>query len=139
MYMNSLGDKFGKEKGRAIESLRTPDFKWNASTDLIHQCAIEREYSREASQNARPASTPSWLIPGYVGSTTATTTASSSEQTDDILMSDSHQHQKPTLKPTPTHSPTSLKPITSYPLARAYLVPPSHAYQGLFQLEYAFS
>jgi hypothetical protein len=38
----------------AIESLRTLDFEWNVSTDLIHQCAIERECSREASQNARP-------------------------------------------------------------------------------------
>jgi GATA-binding protein len=38
----------------AIESLEAPDFKRNASTDLIRQRAVERERSREASQNARP-------------------------------------------------------------------------------------
>jgi hypothetical protein len=38
----------------SIESLRTPDFKRNASTDLIRQRAVERERSREASQNACP-------------------------------------------------------------------------------------
>ncbi|KAG1813474.1 hypothetical protein EV424DRAFT_1326546 [Suillus variegatus] len=50
----NMGDKLDKEKGRAIESLEAPDFKRNASTDLIRQRAVERERSREASQNARP-------------------------------------------------------------------------------------
>jgi hypothetical protein len=36
----------------AIESLEALDFKWNISTDLIRQRAVERERSREASQNA---------------------------------------------------------------------------------------
>ncbi|KAJ8580317.1 hypothetical protein M405DRAFT_834489 [Rhizopogon salebrosus TDB-379] len=69
-------------------------------------------------KNKDASSTPSWLIPGYVGST-----ASSSKQTQDILMSDFYQHRKPTLTPRPNHSPTSPKPIASPPLARAYLVP----------------
>jgi GATA-binding protein len=38
----------------AIESLEAPDFKRNASTDLIRQRAVERERLREASQNAHP-------------------------------------------------------------------------------------
>ncbi|KAG2356101.1 hypothetical protein BDR07DRAFT_1492367 [Suillus spraguei] len=46
--------KLDKEKGRTIESLEAPDFKRNASTDLIRQRAVEREHFREASQNARP-------------------------------------------------------------------------------------
>lgn len=39
---------------RSIEELEAPDFKRNASTDLIRQRAVERERSREASQNAKP-------------------------------------------------------------------------------------
>ncbi|KAJ8579308.1 hypothetical protein M405DRAFT_939195 [Rhizopogon salebrosus TDB-379] len=39
-------------------------------------------------------------------------------------MSDSHQHQKPTLTPRPNHSLTSPKSMASHSLARAYLVPP---------------
>ncbi|KAG2359845.1 hypothetical protein BDR07DRAFT_1487759 [Suillus spraguei] len=50
----NMGDKIDKEKGRAIESLEAPDFKRNASTNLIRQGAVEHERSREASQNARP-------------------------------------------------------------------------------------
>ncbi|KAG1899565.1 uncharacterized protein F5891DRAFT_1189724 [Suillus fuscotomentosus] len=33
----NMGDKLNKEKGHAIESLEAPDFKQNASTNLIHQ------------------------------------------------------------------------------------------------------
>ncbi|KAG9308246.1 hypothetical protein JVU11DRAFT_12133 [Chiua virens] len=68
----NMGDKLDKEKGRfvlplsssppytltfhprSIEELEAPDFKRNASTDLIRQRAVERERSREASQNAKP-------------------------------------------------------------------------------------
>ncbi|KAI6042308.1 hypothetical protein EDC04DRAFT_2866798 [Pisolithus marmoratus] len=50
----NMGDKLDKEKGRSIEELEAPDFKRNASTDLICQRAAERERSREASQNAKP-------------------------------------------------------------------------------------
>ena len=39
---------------RSIEELGAPDFKRNASTDLICQRAAERERSRVASQNAKP-------------------------------------------------------------------------------------
>jgi GATA-binding protein, other eukaryote len=66
-----MGDKLDKEKGRyvllfnfllpstlisshpsAIESLEVPDFKHNASTDLIQQRVVESERPSEASQNA---------------------------------------------------------------------------------------
>ncbi|KAI6102779.1 hypothetical protein F5141DRAFT_1008162 [Pisolithus sp. B1] len=50
----NMGDKLDREKGRSIEELEAPDFKRNASTDLIRQRAVERERSREASQNAKP-------------------------------------------------------------------------------------
>ncbi|KAG6330886.1 hypothetical protein ID866_8204 [Astraeus odoratus] len=50
----NMGDKLDREKGRSIEELEAPDFKRNASTDLICQRAVERERSREASQNAKP-------------------------------------------------------------------------------------
>ncbi|KAH0833816.1 hypothetical protein J3R83DRAFT_10977 [Lanmaoa asiatica] len=50
----NMGDKLDKEKGRSIEELEAPDYKRNASTDLIRQRAVERERSREASQNAKP-------------------------------------------------------------------------------------
>jgi hypothetical protein len=36
-----------------LDLIWTPGFKRNASTDLIRQCAVECERSREASQNAR--------------------------------------------------------------------------------------
>ncbi|KAF8991295.1 hypothetical protein BDQ17DRAFT_1433165 [Cyathus striatus] len=49
-----MGDKLDKEKGRSIEELEAPDFKRNHSTDLIRQRAVEKERSREASQNAKP-------------------------------------------------------------------------------------
>ncbi|KIJ12312.1 GATA zinc finger transcription factor [Paxillus involutus ATCC 200175] len=49
-----MGDKLDKEKGRSIEELGAPDFKHNASVDLIRQRAAEKERNREASQNARP-------------------------------------------------------------------------------------
>ncbi|EIW76948.1 hypothetical protein CONPUDRAFT_110709 [Coniophora puteana RWD-64-598 SS2] len=49
-----MGDKLDKEKGRSIEELGAPDFKRNASSDLIRQRAAEKERSREASQNAKP-------------------------------------------------------------------------------------
>ncbi|OJA16881.1 hypothetical protein AZE42_11730, partial [Rhizopogon vesiculosus] len=42
----SNGDKLDKEKGRAIESLEAPDFKHNASTDLIQQRVVECEPPR---------------------------------------------------------------------------------------------
>ncbi|KAI5980510.1 hypothetical protein EDD15DRAFT_2393244 [Pisolithus albus] len=51
----NMGDKLDREKGRSIEELEAPDFKRNASTDLICQRAVERERSREASQNANLA------------------------------------------------------------------------------------
>ncbi|KAF9004998.1 hypothetical protein BDQ17DRAFT_1353603 [Cyathus striatus] len=38
---------------RSIEELKAPDFKRNHSTDLIRQRAVEKECSREASQNAK--------------------------------------------------------------------------------------
>ena len=38
----------------AIESLEAPDFKRNASTNLICQRAVEHEHSCEAFQNAWP-------------------------------------------------------------------------------------
>ncbi|KAI6006178.1 hypothetical protein F5J12DRAFT_721183 [Pisolithus orientalis] len=50
----NMGDKLDREKGRSIEELEAPDFKRNASTDLICQRAAERERSREANQNAIP-------------------------------------------------------------------------------------
>ncbi|KAJ8596342.1 hypothetical protein M405DRAFT_856602 [Rhizopogon salebrosus TDB-379] len=37
----NMGDKLDTEKGRAIVSLEAPDFKWNTSTDLIYQRAVE--------------------------------------------------------------------------------------------------
>ncbi|KAF8154258.1 hypothetical protein B0H34DRAFT_721157 [Crassisporium funariophilum] len=49
-----MGDKLDKEKGRSIEELEAPDFKRNHSTDMIRQRAVEKEKSREASQNAQP-------------------------------------------------------------------------------------
>ncbi|KAH9476806.1 GATA-binding factor 1-A [Psilocybe cubensis] len=49
-----MGDKLDKEKGRSIEELEAPDFKRNHSTDMIRQRAVEKERSREASQNAQP-------------------------------------------------------------------------------------
>jgi GATA-binding protein len=49
-----MGDKLDKEKGRSIEELEAPDFKRNHSTEMIKQRAIEKERSREASQNAQP-------------------------------------------------------------------------------------
>jgi GATA-binding protein, other eukaryote len=67
-----MGDKLDKEKGRfvkfapclalfpdseiysAIEELEAPDFKHNSSSEMIRQRAVERERSREASQNAKP-------------------------------------------------------------------------------------
>jgi GATA-binding protein, other eukaryote len=39
---------------RSIEELEAPDFKRNHSTDMIRQRAVEKERSREASQNAQP-------------------------------------------------------------------------------------
>ncbi|KAE9401777.1 hypothetical protein BT96DRAFT_593949 [Gymnopus androsaceus JB14] len=50
----NMSDKLDKEKGRSIEELEAPDFKRNHSTDIIRQRAVEKERSREASQNARP-------------------------------------------------------------------------------------
>ncbi|KAH7923014.1 hypothetical protein BV22DRAFT_1036849 [Leucogyrophana mollusca] len=50
----NMGDKLDKEKGRSIEELEAPDFKRNASSELIRQRAVEKERSREASQNAKP-------------------------------------------------------------------------------------
>ncbi|EGN92304.1 hypothetical protein SERLA73DRAFT_65990, partial [Serpula lacrymans var. lacrymans S7.3] len=50
----TMGDKLDKEKGRSIEELEAPDFKRNASSDLLRQRAVEKERSREASQNAKP-------------------------------------------------------------------------------------
>lgn len=50
----SMGDKLDKEKGRAIEDLEAPDFKHSHSSELIRQRAVEKERSREASQNAKP-------------------------------------------------------------------------------------
>ncbi|KAI6018411.1 hypothetical protein EDC04DRAFT_451268 [Pisolithus marmoratus] len=45
-----MGDKLDKEKGRSIEEPEAPDFKCNASTELICQHAAEREHSREATK-----------------------------------------------------------------------------------------
>ncbi|KAF9231419.1 hypothetical protein BU15DRAFT_82436 [Melanogaster broomeanus] len=42
------------EKGRSIEELEAPDFRRNASTDLIRQHAAEKERTCEASQHAKP-------------------------------------------------------------------------------------
>ncbi|KAF9235322.1 hypothetical protein BU15DRAFT_64984 [Melanogaster broomeanus] len=42
------------EKGGSIEELEAPDFRHNASTDLIRQHAAEKECNREASQHAKP-------------------------------------------------------------------------------------
>ncbi|KAF9235317.1 hypothetical protein BU15DRAFT_78149 [Melanogaster broomeanus] len=39
---------------RSIEELEAPDFRHNASTDLIRQRAAEKERNREASQHAKP-------------------------------------------------------------------------------------
>ncbi|KAH7906241.1 hypothetical protein BJ138DRAFT_990200, partial [Hygrophoropsis aurantiaca] len=50
----NMGDKLDKEKGRSIEELEAPDFKRNASSELIRQRAAEKERNREASQNAKP-------------------------------------------------------------------------------------
>ncbi|KAH7882009.1 hypothetical protein F5I97DRAFT_382589 [Phlebopus sp. FC_14] len=50
----NMGDKLDKEKGRSIEELEAPDYKRNASTDLIRQRAAEKERHREACQNAKP-------------------------------------------------------------------------------------
>ncbi|KAI6035736.1 hypothetical protein EDC04DRAFT_3142215 [Pisolithus marmoratus] len=50
-----MGDKLDKEKGRSIEELEAPDFKCNASTELICQHTAECECSREASQNTKPS------------------------------------------------------------------------------------
>ncbi|TFK68798.1 hypothetical protein BDN72DRAFT_897854 [Pluteus cervinus] len=49
-----MGDKLDKEKGRSIEELEAPDYRRNPSTEMIRQRAVEKERSREASQNARP-------------------------------------------------------------------------------------
>ncbi|KAF9235283.1 hypothetical protein BU15DRAFT_78114 [Melanogaster broomeanus] len=49
----NMGDKLDKEKG-SIEELEAPDFRHNASTDLVRQCAAEKERNREASQHAKP-------------------------------------------------------------------------------------
>ncbi|KAF9074332.1 hypothetical protein BDP27DRAFT_1416219 [Rhodocollybia butyracea] len=49
-----MSDKLDKEKGRSIEELEAPDFRRNHSTDMIRQRAVEKERSREASQNAKP-------------------------------------------------------------------------------------
>ncbi|KAL1741293.1 hypothetical protein HDZ31DRAFT_45763 [Schizophyllum fasciatum] len=49
-----MGDKLDREKGRSIEELEAPDFRRNPSSDLIRQKAVEKERSREASQNAEP-------------------------------------------------------------------------------------
>ncbi|CAK5276492.1 unnamed protein product [Mycena citricolor] len=46
-----MGDKLDREKGRAIESLPTPDLnKHSLSSDLLRQRAEEKERSREAAQ-----------------------------------------------------------------------------------------
>ncbi|KAK0457046.1 uncharacterized protein EV420DRAFT_1644196 [Desarmillaria tabescens] len=49
-----MGDKLDKEKGRSIEELEAPDFKSSHSIEIIRQRAVEKERSREASQNAKP-------------------------------------------------------------------------------------
>ncbi|KAG5733689.1 hypothetical protein E4T56_gene9055 [Termitomyces sp. T112] len=42
----SMGDKLDKEKGRSIEELAAPDYKANASGDLLRQRAEEKERNR---------------------------------------------------------------------------------------------
>ncbi|KAG1896433.1 uncharacterized protein F5891DRAFT_1246968 [Suillus fuscotomentosus] len=49
----NMGDKLDKEKGR--ESIEAPDFKRNASTDLIRQRAVKRERSTPTKPDLRPS------------------------------------------------------------------------------------
>ncbi|KIK61095.1 hypothetical protein GYMLUDRAFT_59059 [Collybiopsis luxurians FD-317 M1] len=49
----NASDQLDKEKGRSIQELDGPDFKRNHFTDMIRQRAVEKERSREASQNAK--------------------------------------------------------------------------------------
>ncbi|KAG2110092.1 hypothetical protein DEU56DRAFT_874487 [Suillus clintonianus] len=93
----NMGDKLDKEKGRAIESLEAPDFKRNASTDLIRQRAVERERSREASQNARPGTIKRMQFTFSVDAPPGSFPASSSSYTS--FSGESSSPTKPDLRP----------------------------------------
>ncbi|PSR93882.1 hypothetical protein PHLCEN_2v4600, partial [Hermanssonia centrifuga] len=51
--LKCMSDKSDEEKGRSIEELQAPGSRRNHSTDIIQQCAIEKEREHEA-QSGRP-------------------------------------------------------------------------------------
>ncbi|KAF5363111.1 hypothetical protein D9757_011712 [Collybiopsis confluens] len=77
-----MSDKLDKEKGRSIEELEAPDFRRNHSSDMIRQKAVEKERSREASQNAQPGTIKRMQFTFSVDQPTAPATAQAVKKPD---------------------------------------------------------
>ncbi|KIK66450.1 hypothetical protein GYMLUDRAFT_239399 [Collybiopsis luxurians FD-317 M1] len=95
----NMSDKLDKEKGRSIEELEAPDFRRNHSTDMIRQRAVEKERSREASQNAKPGTIKRMQFTFSVDQPAAPATAQPVKKPD--LKPSPEFNKRPTVRPLP--------------------------------------